>query len=90
MPVEPLEPERVVSDRREARDDILGVVRDGDLAAFDMFQHDQWNFYRYPDPMDKPSGVTEHLRWLEEAGFIDVDVYWLKAGHAIYGGRKAG
>ncbi len=66
------------------------LARDGDLAAFDVFQHDQWNFYRYPDPMDKPSGVTEHLRWLEEAGFIDVDVYWLKAGHAIYGGRKAG
>ena len=66
------------------------LARDGNLAAFDVFQHDHWNIYHYPDPMDKPSGVYEQLRWLEEAGFSDVDVYWLKAGHAIYGGRKAG
>jgi tRNA (cmo5U34)-methyltransferase len=63
--------------------------RDGNLSAFDAFQRDHWNFYYYPDPMDKPSALHEHLRWLEEAGFRAVDVYWLKAGHAIYGGRKA-
>jgi tRNA (cmo5U34)-methyltransferase len=39
--------------------------------------------------MDQPSGLYEQLRWLEDAGFSAVDVYWLKAGHAIYGGRKA-
>jgi tRNA (cmo5U34)-methyltransferase len=65
------------------------LTRDGNLAAFDTFQHDQWNIYHYSDPMDKPSGVYEQLRWLEEAGFSAVDVYWLKAGHAIYGGWKA-
>lgn len=65
-------------------------ARDGHLAAFEVFQRDQWNFYHYPEPMDKPSSLAEHLRWLEEAGFVDLDVYWLKAGHAIYGGRKAG
>jgi tRNA (cmo5U34)-methyltransferase len=65
------------------------LARDGHDAVFQMFQRDQWNIYRYPDPMDQPSGVYEQLRWLEEAGFVDVDVFWLKAGHAIYGGRKA-
>ncbi len=65
------------------------LARDGNLTAFDAFQRDHWNIYHYPDPVDKPSGVYEQLRWLEEAGFSDVDVYWLKAGHAIYGGRKA-
>ena len=35
-------------------------------------------------------GLYEQLHWLEEAGFIDLDVYWLKAGHALHGGRKAG
>jgi tRNA (cmo5U34)-methyltransferase len=65
------------------------LSRDGNPSAFNVFQRDHWNFYHYPEPMDKPSAVHEHLRWLEEAGFSAVDVYWLKAGHAIYGGRKA-
>ena len=65
------------------------VARDGNEAAFDVFQSDQWNIYYYPDLMDKPSGLYEQLRWLEEAGFDAVDAYWLKAGHAIYGGWKA-
>ncbi|HEY4723056.1 MAG TPA: hypothetical protein VII92_14480, partial [Anaerolineae bacterium] len=62
---------------------------DGVDTAFEVFQRDQWNIYHYPNPMDKPSGLYEQLRWLEAAGFSDVDVHWLKAGHAIYGGRKA-
>ncbi len=65
------------------------LSRDGSLAALDVFQNDHWNFYHYPEPMDKPSSLYEHLRWLEAAGFGAVDVYWLKAGHAIYGGWKA-
>ena len=65
------------------------LSRDGNLLAFDAFQNDHWNFYHYPEPMDKPSTLRDHLRWLEEAGFSAVDVYWLRAGHAIYGGRKA-
>jgi tRNA (cmo5U34)-methyltransferase len=65
------------------------LALDGNLAAFDTFQSDQWNIYHYPDPMDQPSGLYEQLRWLEDAGFSAVDIYWLKAGHAIYGGWKA-
>jgi tRNA (cmo5U34)-methyltransferase len=57
---------------------------DGDLRALD------WNFFRDPgaDPVDRPSRLFEQLRWLEEAGFTEIDVYWMWAGHAIYGGRK--
>jgi tRNA (cmo5U34)-methyltransferase len=64
---------------------------DGDLAAFEAFERKQWNMYRYidPDDIDKPSRLLDQLRWLEQAGFADVDVYWMLAGHAIFGGRKA-
>jgi tRNA (cmo5U34)-methyltransferase len=66
------------------------VARNGNESAFEVFQRDRWNIFRYPDPMDKPSGLYEQLRWLEAAGFSAVDVVWLKAGHAIYGGWKTG
>jgi tRNA (cmo5U34)-methyltransferase len=64
------------------------LALDGTARAFDFFVQEQWNYYRHPDPFDKPARLCDHLRWLERAGFADVDVYWLKAGHAIYGGRK--
>lgn len=35
-----------------------------------------------------PSRLLDQLKWLEEAGFQQVDVYWMQAGHAIYGGEK--
>jgi tRNA (cmo5U34)-methyltransferase len=38
--------------------------------------------------MDMPSTVSEHIEWLTEAGFAGVDVFWLRAGHAVYGGYK--
>lgn len=62
---------------------------DGNTAAFDFFQRERWNMYRYFDPedIDKPSRLFDQLKWLEQAGFADVDVYWMKAGHAIFGGR---
>lgn len=62
---------------------------DGDLRAFEYFQQSEWNMYRHPDGIDKPSGLFEQLQWLAQAGFVDIDVYWMKAGHAIFGGRKA-
>lgn len=61
---------------------------DGNTAKFEHFQKTEWNIFQYPDPMDKPSPIFDQLRWLEQAGFAAVDVYWLKAGHAIYGGQK--
>lgn len=63
---------------------------DGNLTGFELFQSEQWNMYRYfdPDDIDKPSPLFDQLRWLAAAGFEDVDVYWMQAGHAIYGGVK--
>jgi len=59
------------------------------LLAFDQFDGDQWNWYRYPDPGDKPSKLLDQLKWLEEVGFGGVSVFWLRAGHAVFGGFKA-
>lgn len=63
----------------------------GDGRAYRFFVDEGWNMYEHPDPMDKPSGASEQLRWLEEAGFMGVDVPWARAGHAVFcGHRKAG
>ncbi|MEO7020409.1 MAG: class I SAM-dependent methyltransferase [Ktedonobacteraceae bacterium] len=74
------------------------IVRDqslelrGDLSGFEEFQQQEWNYFRHdygkPDSYDKPSPLNEQLRWLEEVGFSHVDCYWMRAGHAIYGGYK--
>jgi trans-aconitate methyltransferase len=61
----------------------------GNLEAYQQFQSTHWNLFAYPDPMDMPSTVAEHLTWLTDAHFTDVSVFWLHAGHAVYGGYKA-
>ena len=66
------------------------LALDGHTAMYEHFQRSEWNLFRYPDKMDKPSTVLDNLRWLEAAGFEGADVFWLLAGHAIYGGYKAG
>lgn len=53
---------------------------------------ENWSFYRDPpdsDPTDNPSKLIEQLDWLREAGYVDVDCFWLRAGHAIYGGYRS-
>jgi tRNA (cmo5U34)-methyltransferase len=73
--------------RRRARE------LDGDLRGFELFERERWNMYRYPEPeddIDKPSHLLDQLRWLESAGFAEVDAYWVYAGHALFGGRKIG
>lgn len=60
----------------------------GDDRAYRFFVDEGWNMYEHPDPMDKPSGVAEQLRWLEEAGFRGVDAPWARAGHAVFCGYK--
>lgn len=68
------------------------VELDGDLAAFDRFREDDWNFYamKQPDPIDKPDPLLDQLKWFEEAGLEKVELHWLVAGHAIFSGRKKG
>lgn len=60
----------------------------GDARALEFFKHEEWNIYEHPDPMDKPSTLPEQLRWMKEAGFEGVDVFWARAGHALLGGYK--
>jgi tRNA (cmo5U34)-methyltransferase len=55
---------------------------------WDSFQRSRWNYYRYPDPFDKPSRLFDQLLWMREAGFSAVDCFWMQAGHAIYGGYQ--
>ena len=61
---------------------------DGSPKAFEQFQNLEWNYYHTPDPVDKPSPLFDQLQWLQSAGFKNVDVYWMRAGHAIFGGHK--
>jgi trans-aconitate methyltransferase len=60
----------------------------GTLDTYQEFLDQQWNWYIYPDPVDMPSTVPEHLDWLAKAGFTGANIFWEKAGHAIYGGYK--
>jgi tRNA (cmo5U34)-methyltransferase len=63
---------------------------DGHLAMYERMLTLQWNIFRYPDEMDRPSPLYAQQCWLDEAGFQGIDVFWLKAGHAIYGGYRPG
>jgi tRNA (cmo5U34)-methyltransferase len=60
----------------------------GDL--YRGFLEARWNYFRYPDATDTPSGLLEQLKWLEAAGYEDVDCFWMDAGHAVYGGYTPG
>lgn len=65
----------------------------GSLDDFEQFQRLHWNYFRYDygdaTSGDQPSTLSDQLRWLNEASFEQVDCFWLRAGHAIYGGFKA-
>jgi len=37
---------------------------------------------------DRPAKLVDHLKWLEDIGFIDVDVLWKYYKFAVYGGLK--
>ena len=58
-------------------------------ALFDRFIKEAWNYYRFPDPSDRPSPLIDQLTWMKEAGFEVVDCFWLQAGHAIFAGYKS-
>ncbi|MDP9374304.1 MAG: class I SAM-dependent methyltransferase [Chloroflexota bacterium] len=62
----------------------------GSTRLYERFVEARWNYYRFPDPLDQPSPLFEQLVWLREAGFAVADCFWLRAGHAIYGGYRSG
>jgi tRNA (cmo5U34)-methyltransferase len=70
------------------------MAQRGNLSGYEQFCEMKWNYFIHdygsanPDPIDHPSPLSEQLRWLSEAGFSSVDCFWMRAGHAIYGGYK--
>lgn len=62
----------------------------GSLRPYEIFRDERWNLWAdpAPDPIDQPSPLFDQLRWLVEAGLAGVDVHWMKAGHAVYGGVR--
>ena len=62
----------------------------GTDEALAAFRQTDWNYYRQPGPdaFDMPSSVAEHLTWLSAAGFAEVDLAWLYAGHAIFTAKR--
>jgi len=63
---------------------------DGNTNAFDFFQREGWNIFRQlgPEDIDKPSPLFDQLKWLEQAGFTQIDLAWMLAGHAIFSASK--
>ena len=61
----------------------------GDDSLGKLFDGEEWNWYRHPDAFDKPSPLFDQLHWLHQSGFRVADVFWMQAGHAVYGGYKA-
>jgi tRNA (cmo5U34)-methyltransferase len=66
------------------------MLLDGNTRAFDYFRREGWNIFDYLDPedIDKPSPLYDQLKWLEQVGFKAIEVFWMRAGHAIFGGWK--
>ena len=60
----------------------------GSPELFRRFLDEEWNHFRFPDPMDQPSALLHHFVWLRHAGFAAVDCVWIEAGHAVFGGFK--
>lgn len=74
--------------QREARRQSRDLTGSDEL--YEAFVAEEWNHFRYPDTnVDRPSYLFEQLRWLDEAGFGVVDAFWMRAGHAIYGGYQS-
>lgn len=76
-------------------DDIVrqqSLAHYGDLRAYQSFQKQKWNYFAYdydnPASGDIPSSLSSQLLWMIEAFLSPVDCFWLRAGHAIYGGYK--
>ena len=49
------------------------------------------NGFSYPEDdgdIDFPSPLADQLDWLRESGFVSVDAWWVRAGHALFGGFK--
>jgi tRNA (cmo5U34)-methyltransferase len=66
------------------------MLFDGNLTVYENFVKQNWNLYSdpEPDPIDKPSPIYDQLKWLDEIGYQDIDVYWMRGGHILFAGYK--
>lgn len=89
--VEPARPEPLELYAETWNRDVAEQSRErvGDDRLLRRFLDEDWNHYRTPDEVDRPSRLFDQLQWLAVAGFAVVDCFWLRAGHAIYGGYVA-
>lgn len=91
--VEP-ESERIARVYAQQYDAIVreqSVALFGDLRGYEQFEALRWNYFAYdygkgPESGDYPSPLADQLEWLRAAGFTTADCFWLRAGHAVYGG----
>jgi tRNA (cmo5U34)-methyltransferase len=81
---------RVAADAWDAVVRERSLKYDGNTDGWDFFTREHWNTYRYPDPedIDHPSPLITQLKWLEVAGFRDIEVHFLQAGHALFSAWK--
>jgi hypothetical protein len=90
--VEPASPQiaRVYARQYDAIVREQSLARHGDLRDYQQFLDLKWNYFAHDygstETTDFPSLLSDQLRWLAEAGFAPVDCFWLRAGHAIFGG----
>jgi len=60
----------------------------GRNELFPRFLDANWNHFRFPDDMDRPSALLHHFVWPNHAGFVALSCYWAFASHAVFGGLK--
>ena len=70
------------------------LAQRGNLSGYEQFCEMKWNYFIHdygsanPDPIDHPSPLSEQVCWLGEGGFSTASCFWMRAGHAIFGGYK--
>ena len=71
---------------RATREQSLALT--GSLETYEQAVAEGWHPEAPRDPLDKPYVLFEQLKWLAQAGFRQVDCFWLRAGIAVYGGYR--
>jgi trans-aconitate methyltransferase len=66
------------------------IAATGSLGGYERALSEGWRpmWLTEVEIGEMPYRVYEQLKWLEDAGFSMVDCFWMRAGHAIYGGYR--
>lgn len=66
----------------------LNLEKWGDFLIHSATEEEIANRKKRYEEEDHPFKMMDEIRWLEEAGFKDVDVVWKHYHFAVYGGEK--